>query len=264
VNFALEPVDLGFVRLAGGGIAPYQSLSLVDEVRPATIMSLVCEGSVVSHGELAERGDLMVHVAHRPFSEVAEGPGLHVWLAFQFTSYHPIWSTLARGGVVHPQESLSLREAFDEVFFSETVSSRSAAFFRLLSAVEPLLPKASYGGESRFRDLSAWITRNISADLSRGVLAERAGMHPNSFDRAFRAETGQSSQRYVRSVRLAAVKRFLASTDLTLDAIAFQTGLATAAYLSRWFKCETGQSPNEYRQCVKKTTSSYLETFGSD
>lgn len=227
-------------------------------------MSLVCEGSVVSHRELAERGDLMVHVAHRPFSEVAEGPGLHAWLAFQFTSYHPIWSTLALGGVVRPSEPETLREVFDEVFFSETVSSRSAAFFRLLAAVEPVLPMGSYGAEPRFRDLCAWITNNISAELSRGVLAGRAGMHPNSFDRAFRTETGQSSQRYVRSVRLAAAKRLLTSTDLTLDAIAFQTGLATAAYLSRWFRAETGQSPGEYRRCVKKTTSGYLETFVSD
>ena len=259
MNRILPKADLGFVEFVGGGLSPYESLELINESRPAVILSFVVEGSVQSENAMAGPGSVMVHPPYRLFSEIATGPGLHAWIGFRFATFHPIWSTLRKGGVVQLEMPDEFLASFERLLVVKTPSELSREFFSLLVHVERAIPEHSWGGSHRFQSLCEWIRENTDADLSRATLADRAGMHPNALDRAFRIATGQTLQEYVRSVRLVATKEMLRTSPEPLDSIAMQVGLANGAYLSRWFKLETGLSPSNYRERVKKIRSGYLE-----
>lgn len=262
VTYSFHSADIGFAVVSGGGLARYESLNIVDQVHDSVVCSVVCEGKVESEGTTARCGDVMVHPAHRPFSERASQPGLHAWLMFRFETFHPIWSTLHHGCVVRAPAIDTVHSHFDQLKAAldrGSLSVQGAAFLTLLSEFEPSLPASVYGKVPRFQELRQWIVAHPGEDLSRRKLAVRIGMHPNAFDRAFRLETGQSSQEFVRSVRLDRAKRLLAFSSLTLDAIALDVGLATGAYFSRWFKQSSGLSPGQFRESVKKTRTGYLE-----
>ncbi len=59
----------------------------------------------------------------------------------------------------------------------------------------------------RFGELHAWIAENLSADLSVGAPAARAGMSERSFVRHYRAQTGLTPARSIEQLRLEAARR---------------------------------------------------------
>jgi PAS domain S-box-containing protein len=79
-------------------------------------------------------------------------------------------------------------------------------------------------------------------------LAESAAMSPSYFNRQFKLHFGTTPHRYLRSVRLLAVCELLSSTDLSLMAIAHQTGYYDQSHMSNEFTRERGMSPSTYRQ----------------
>jgi AraC-like DNA-binding protein len=258
------PVDLGFASIVAGGVAPYARLSIVNDTRNSLICSTVLEGLVATEGTTARSGQVMIHPANRPFSEVSDRAGVHEWIALRFETFHPIWSTLTIGSVgdlADPGLTTLAFTRLTQLLGSASMSRQSEAFFAYLAQVEPSVAKGTYGHVSRFQPIVRYIDQNLHQDLSRSKLASLAGMHPNSFDRAFRAETGLSSQEFVRRFRLARAKRLIRSSSNTLDAVAFAIGLSGGAYFSRWFKSETGQSPTQYRESVNKTSIGTIETY---
>ena len=59
---------------------------------------------------------------------------------------------------------------------------------------------------------------------------------------------GESPIRYLAKVRLGQAAGYLATSDLSLEAIAVRTGYASNASLSKAFKREFGASPGQYRE----------------
>ena len=263
----ITPVDLGFVTVIGGGIAPYSRLRISNETRSSVICSTVLEGSVATEGATATAGQVMIHPANRPFSEVSDRAGVHEWIAFRFDVFHPIWSTLKMGSVGTLNDPAQTTAAFCRLrsaLCEFSVSHQAEALFAFLNQIEPSVRPDTFGRANRFDHILRYIDQNLHLDLSRSVLADLAGMHPNAFDRAFRIDTGLSSQEFVRSIRISRAKRKVCDASQTLDAVAFSLGLSSAAYFSRWFKFETGQSPTEYREGVNKTRTGYFETYFSE
>ena len=63
----------------------------------------------------------------------------------------------------------------------------------------------------------------------------------------FHAAVGESPIRYLAKVRLGQAAGYLATSDLSVEAIAARTGYASNASLSKAFKREFGISPGAYR-----------------
>jgi AraC-like DNA-binding protein len=80
------------------------------------------------------------------------------------------------------------------------------------------------------------------------ALAREAGMSRTSFTTRFHAATGESPMRYLAKVRLGQAAGYLATADLSIDAIARRTGYGNNASLSKAFKREFGISPGAYRR----------------
>lgn len=97
------------------------------------------------------------------------------------------------------------------------------------------------------RELQAWIPDHLDEDLTVPALARRACMSERNFARAFRRETGMAPGAYVEAARVERARMALETGDLSVEAVAAQTGFGTVETLRRAFRRQVGVSPNEYR-----------------
>lgn len=132
----------------------------------------------------------------------------------------------------------------------------------LRTARELVLYLRRVGGQSQFssslaaqtsagdglQPLLTWIAGHPEADLSVGLLADRAAMSERTFARSFRTQTGLTPARYVELVRLDRAKQLLESTRFPLARIAERAGLGSASTLTRAFRKHLGTTPEGYRE----------------
>ncbi|MBX3287651.1 MAG: helix-turn-helix domain-containing protein, partial [Actinobacteria bacterium] len=97
-------------------------------------------------------------------------------------------------------------------------------------------------------DVQRWLPDHLDEDLTVARLADRAGLSPRHFARAFRAETGTTPAAHVEELRVEAARRLLETTDRTVGAIARSVGLRHAETLHRAFARRLGTTPARYRE----------------
>lgn len=89
---------------------------------------------------------------------------------------------------------------------------------------------------------------DLSVPLDYAALARSVGMGASTLRRKFLAATRTSLHEHRLRARLAAARRLLTETDLSLSAVARQCGYCDQFALSRAFRAETGLSPAAYRR----------------
>jgi transcriptional regulator GlxA family with amidase domain len=97
------------------------------------------------------------------------------------------------------------------------------------------------------RDLQAWMTDHLDADLSVGALAARACLSERHFTRAWRAATGLTPAAYVEALRVERARTLL-EDGAAVDAAARAAGFASAEVLRRVFHRRLGVGPAAYRE----------------
>ncbi|MFC4909302.1 GlxA family transcriptional regulator [Actinomadura gamaensis] len=97
-------------------------------------------------------------------------------------------------------------------------------------------------------ELRAWITANLTADLSAAALADRMCLSERHFSRVFRKETGATPAAFVEAARVEAARRLLEGTDEPLDRVAEASGLGSPETLHRAFRRRLGTTPAAYRR----------------
>ncbi|MDJ0387583.1 GlxA family transcriptional regulator [Roseomonas sp. E05] len=101
--------------------------------------------------------------------------------------------------------------------------------------------------DSDFAALLGWMAANLAADLRVEALAERAGMAPRSFARAFLAQTGETPAHAVEGLRVEAARHLLEAGELPVAEIARRCGFGDDERMRRAFLRRLGASPAEYR-----------------
>lgn len=110
------------------------------------------------------------------------------------------------------------------------------------------VPLAAQSTKSnRFAELHAWIAANLGDNLSAERLAERCGLAPRTFARAYLREVGRTPSKTVEAMRLEAACRTLEESDLPLKSIGLAVGFPDERNLRRVFQRQLGVSPAEYR-----------------
>jgi transcriptional regulator GlxA family with amidase domain len=97
------------------------------------------------------------------------------------------------------------------------------------------------------RELQAWISDNLDADLSVPALARRACMSERNFARAFRREVGMTPAAYVEAVRVEGARNALEVAAAPVEQVARQAGFGTVETMRRAFRRRLGVSPGDYR-----------------
>ena len=108
--------------------------------------------------------------------------------------------------------------------------------------------QAQAAARAPLRDLQAWMTDNLGADLAVAALARRAHMSERHFARAFKDETGMTPAAYVERLRVERARLLLETTSAPVASIATGCGFGTVETLRRAFARRVGVSPGAYRE----------------
>jgi len=100
------------------------------------------------------------------------------------------------------------------------------------------------------RELIAWISEHLDANLSVPVLARRAGMSARNFSRVFSQQVGTTPARFVGRLRLQAAKARLEATADKVETVASRAGFGDGETLRRRLRLEVGVTPRLYRARV--------------
>ncbi|RQZ12430.1 helix-turn-helix domain-containing protein [Burkholderia sp. Bp9031] len=93
------------------------------------------------------------------------------------------------------------------------------------------------------REIQAYVQTNLTADLSVGALAARAGMSDRNFARVFLRETGVTPSQFVRNERVAMAIQLLSQPAYSMVQVAQLCGFAETAALRRSVTARLGVTP---------------------
>jgi transcriptional regulator GlxA family with amidase domain len=114
--------------------------------------------------------------------------------------------------------------------------------------IERHVPEAGTDGTAPTR---AWALRRLHEPLELAELARHARMSVRTFSRRFRAETGMSPGMWLIQQRVRHARHLLETTDLSVDRVAAEAGLGTAASLRQHLRTAIGVSPLAYRKTFR-------------
>jgi transcriptional regulator GlxA family with amidase domain len=97
-------------------------------------------------------------------------------------------------------------------------------------------------------DLQGWLADHLAEDLTVAALARRAGMHPRTFSRVFRAEVGTTPASYVEGLRLESARHLLEGSERSMRDVARVSGFGTTETMYRAFQRAMRVTPGEYRR----------------
>lgn len=107
-------------------------------------------------------------------------------------------------------------------------------------------------GESDYEDsiheIENYISENLSEKITVGYLADKAHMSTSHFSRVFKQQTGFSPYDYVLISRLNKAKYLLQKTEMTVAAIAYETGFNSESNFICFFTENEGISPGKFRR----------------
>jgi len=112
--------------------------------------------------------------------------------------------------------------------------------------IEQALPVS--GASHRLSNLLDSVLGTLDQSHSLDALAERAAMGRRTFTRHFRQLTGTTVGQWLLNQRLALAQRLLETTDRSIDAVAADAGLGSAASLRQHFAVAFNTSPSAYRR----------------
>jgi transcriptional regulator GlxA family with amidase domain len=108
------------------------------------------------------------------------------------------------------------------------------------------------GGQSgRFAGLMAWMRERLDEPLGVERLADRAGMSPRHFARAFAAETGLTPAKAVERLRLEAARLRVEAGAEPIDRVAETAGFGDPERMRRAFIRAFGQPPQALRRAAR-------------
>nr|WP_307783807.1 helix-turn-helix domain-containing protein [Streptomyces spinoverrucosus] len=105
------------------------------------------------------------------------------------------------------------------------------------------------GGEDRVLvELLSWVTERLDSQVTVEDMAQQANVSRRTLTRHFRASTGMAPLQWLLTQRVRLAQRLLETTHLSVEQIAAQTGMGTAATLRRHFGRTVGVPPDSYRR----------------
>ena len=102
-------------------------------------------------------------------------------------------------------------------------------------------------GEGPLARVMMWVEDRVAGPVAVRDMAAAGGVSVATLHRAFRAELGTTPLAWLTARRLERARELLEATDLTIEAVARNSGFSSAANLRERFRVATGLTPTEHR-----------------
>ena len=112
-------------------------------------------------------------------------------------------------------------------------------------------PGASVAQLGKVEQIAAYIAAHYREPLRVAEIAASAGLHPDYAVTLFRKTCGMGLVDYVTQHRVSHAQRLLATTEMKILDIAFESGFGSASRFYTAFEELCRQSPKEYRNAMK-------------
>lgn len=153
------------------------------------------------------------------------------------------------GEVLRCRDELGRAES---VAWSTLISSR---VWRLEGTRRPR-GRGNEGSEAPLRSMSLaetarvarYVDEHLHERLTVSKLARMTAMSRTKFSQVFKLETGMSPYKFVMSRRVLRTRQLLASSTLSLSAIAQRVGFSSQSHMTSAFRRLIGLTPHEYRR----------------
>jgi transcriptional regulator GlxA family with amidase domain len=96
-----------------------------------------------------------------------------------------------------------------------------------------------------------WLQENFAQEVRLAQVAGLFDMSVRSFNRRFKAATGQTPLQYLHNARIQVAKELLQTSNLSIGEIAYRAGYQDFAHFTRLFKRLLGVTPSQYRTTVR-------------
>ncbi|MFH0245753.1 GlxA family transcriptional regulator [Streptomyces sp. HK10] len=115
-------------------------------------------------------------------------------------------------------------------------------------AAHPPAPSGPVGEDRILTDVLSWVAQRLDSQVTVDDMAQQANVSRRTLTRHFRASTGMAPLQWLLAQRVQLAQRLLETTRLSVEQIAVQTGMGTAATLRRHFGRTVGVPPESYRR----------------
>jgi AraC family transcriptional regulator of arabinose operon len=102
--------------------------------------------------------------------------------------------------------------------------------------------------DQRVERVIALMKDDLRQGLSLGEMAHLVNLSPAHLCNLFKAETGTSPARYLRSLRMVRAESLLINTFLSVKEVMVSVGLSDQSHFVRDFKRTNGITPTQYRR----------------
>lgn len=102
--------------------------------------------------------------------------------------------------------------------------------------------------EQTLTQIKLYIQENLGRNLTLNEIANSVNYNSSYVSRYFKQMTGQSISQYIVQLRIDQAKKYLMSTNDSIQDISVKLGFESPQYFSLVFKKYTGFSPRTYRQ----------------
>jgi transcriptional regulator GlxA family with amidase domain len=132
------------------------------------------------------------------------------------------------------------------------VSRRMVAALHRPGGQAQFMQRPLPAGDSAIAATCVWAVAELEQrSLTVAELAAHAGYSTRSFSRRFYEDVGMSPIRWLAAQRVLEARRLLERTTLSIEEVAFRSGLGTSANLRLHFAREMSTTPTAYRQAFR-------------
>lgn len=166
---------------------------------------------------------------------IVAGPGHRIVMAGSGVVWHMlVLALIAR--FASPDDAMQVAR-INLLDLNSTSALAYASLTRGPRAADPLVARCQI-----------WAAANYRSESPVAQMAALSGVPERTFKRRFTQATGMSPLEYIHTLRLEEAKQMFESTDLPVEAVAFEVGYQDASFFNRLFRRKVTLTPAQYRK----------------